>query len=77
MGYICVICDVNEVPEARVEFLKSEGRPPICISCQEKLEEAGEYELYIGVYNGEQLSITKGKPGEDDYEEITKIISSR
>lgn len=44
----CEICGM-EVPEKRVEFLLSEGREIVCVSCQEKLEEEGAYKTYRGV----------------------------
>jgi len=46
----CVRC-FEKIPENRAEFLKKEGRPPICLPCQQELEESGEYETYVAEFS--------------------------
>ena len=56
----CRICG-GEVPRERVEFLFSEGREVVCITCQKRLEEEGNYRTYRGVI------VTDAKVGYYDF----------
>ncbi len=44
----CIYCG-SDIQKERVEFLRSEGREMVCVSCQEEMENSGEYKEYRGM----------------------------